>query len=121
MTDARCQVEALSLVEEQAYQLSRVAIAMDQARASGGLNSPALTAALQENLMVWIAIRTMVQRADCSLSPETKRNLVDLGNFMADRTFDTEALQDKTLDLIININLQICEGLLEGERRVRGA
>ncbi len=120
MTDARCQGEALSLVEEQAYQLSRVAIAMDQARATGGLGSPGLTSALQENLMVWIAIRTMVQRIDCSLSPETKRNLVDLGNFMADRTFDPQGLQDKTLDLIININLQICEGLLEGEKRARG-
>lgn len=120
MTDAMELPLALSLVEEQAYQLSRVALALDNARALAGPAAPAIPALLQENLMVWTALRTVVSRPDCSLTPETKKNLADLGNFMADKAFSPDSLQDKTLDMIIQINLQICEGLLEGEKRAKG-
>lgn len=121
MSETSLASPPLTLIEEQAYQLARTALAIDGARARHGADSPEARATLQDNLMVWVAIRTVAQRPDCTLMPEAKKNLVDLCNFMADKAFSPDSLIDKTLDMIININLQISEGLLEGEKRARGA
>ena len=114
MTVSESASEQLSLPEEQALALSRAAIMLDQARQNLG-DKAALGAALNQNLETWVAIRTVVQKPGNGLSGSVQHNLVRLSNFVADSTFkSSEAISEKTLDTLININLQISEGLLEG-------
>ena len=103
--------ENLSLPEEQAFQLSRCAMAIDRSRDDMGK----LTTALNDNLQLWVAIRTMAEHEECSLSPEVRKNLTTLGEFVADKVFaSSEGISEETVSTLININLQISEGLLEG-------
>ncbi len=112
MNDNASNIE--SVAEEQAFQLSQAAIRIDQARTVKDDDGSALTSALNENLEAWVALRTIVMRADCTLNEEVKNNLVKLSQFVADKTFQDGELSESTLDAFININLQISEGLLEG-------
>lgn len=105
----------LSFVEEQAFQLSRCAIAIDAAREKN--EQVALVAALNDNLEAWVALRSVVMKPECTLSVETKDNLKRLSEFVAGKTFEgIENLSDEGVRSLVNINLQICEGLLEGVR-----
>lgn len=106
--------DQLSLPEEQALALSRAAIMLDQARQDLS-DKGALGVALNQNLETWVAIRTVVQKPSSGLSEAVQRNLVRLSNFVADSTFkSSDSISEKTIDTLININLQISEGLLEG-------
>ncbi len=105
-----------TVAEEQAFQLSQAAIRIDHARARKQSDGAALVDALNQNLEVWIALRTIVMRTDCTLPQEVKNNLAKLSQFVADKTMRDSELPDTTLDAFVNINLQISEGLLEGAR-----
>ncbi len=108
-----------NLAEEQAYQLTRCAIAMDQARQNGGLNSSEAVQALNENLETWVVIRTFAMRHDCPLPKNARDNLVDLSQFVAGKVFTSgQGLTDELMQTLININLQISEGFLEGQTKV---
>lgn len=114
--------EGLSLAEEQAFHLSRAAIRLDEARSARADNPGEMTAALQYNLDIWVAIETVVRRADCSLPQEVKGNLLQLARFIYGKTFDAPAgLPDHTIEALVNINLQIAEGLLEGRAQAKAA
>ena len=114
MSDEDSQQE-LNLAEEQAFQLSQAAIRLDQARLNRDNEPARLLEALDSNLEVWITLCSIVSRDDCALHGDTKSNRIRLSRFIADRTFVNDGnLADITLDALININLQIAEGLLEG-------
>ena len=105
----------LTLAEEQAFQLSRCAISIDQARENRDQDFSQMVSALNENLEIWVAIRTMAMQKDSGFSDEIKENLTKLSKFVAEKTFESsEGLSDQTIDTLINVNLQISEGLLEG-------
>ncbi len=107
----------LSLPEEQAFQLSRCAIALDNAWEGKDKDLGGLVAALNANLELWVAIRTTVMRPDCSLAEAAKENLKRLAEFVASKTFEGIAvLNTDTVRTLVNINLQISEGLLEGTK-----
>jgi len=116
MTDIPAE-EDWSLGEEQAFQLSQAAIRLDQARRDKMDNPAAMVEALNRNVEIWVALRSIVMREDCTLGDEVKQNLTKLAQFVADRTFVGDEVADNTLDALININLQISEGLLEGLKR----
>lgn len=104
-----------SVAEEQAYQLSESAIRLDLARTKRAVNPAALADALNRNIEVWLKLRTIIMRKDCPLPEATVNNLVKLSQFVVERTFiGVEDLSESTLDVLVNINLQISEGLLEG-------
>ena len=104
----------LSASEEQAFQLSRAAILLDQAK----VERAKLTEALETNLAVWVALRAMVTSDGCQASPQVVENLVRLSNFVADKTLaGAEVVTDTAIDALINVNLQISEGLLEGAKQ----
>lgn len=105
--------DTLSAQEEDAYGLSEVAVLLDQARSDEGK----LAAALDRNMEVWVAIRTAVSQGDNALPGETRDNLVKLSKFVTDTTLNQGVeMPAQVLDTLININLQIAEGLLEGSR-----
>jgi flagellar biosynthesis regulator FlaF len=105
---------ALSVIEEQAFQLSRAAILLDQAKA----DRAKMAEALETNLAVWMALRTLITGDSCSASPQVVENLVRLAAFVADKTLaGAEAITESGIDALINVNLQISEGLLEAGNR----
>ena len=104
----------LSVLEEQAFALSRAAILLDQARQNFS-DRNALAAALNENLETWVAIKTISEGPGSGFSETVQRNLTLLSNFVADVTFKSaEDISEQTIDTLINVNLQISEGLVEG-------
>jgi len=110
MANEAAAAENLTAPEESAFGLSQAAVMMDQARNDQGM----LAAALEKNMEVWIAIRMMVSREDSGLNQETKDNLIKLSQFVAETTMTHGVeLPEESLDTLININLQISEGLLE--------
>ena len=115
------QTNHLSVAEEQAFQLSQSAIKLDQARANRRKNPAAFVEALDHNLSVWMALKTIVQRAVPGFSLDIRNNLVKLSNFVSDTTFrGPDNIGDATVDTLININLQISEGLLEALAKPQG-
>ena len=104
-----------NLAVEQAFQLSQAAIRLDLARLDRDSEPARLLEALGSNLEIWMTLRYIVSRDDCQLPDDTRSNLIRLSRFVADRTFVNDGdMADATLDALININLQIAEGLLEG-------
>ncbi|MEQ8193875.1 MAG: flagellar biosynthesis regulator FlaF [Rhodospirillales bacterium] len=107
-------VDGLSLTEQDAFSMSQAAILLDQARAKGDMK--ALAAALDHNLELWVGIRTLVSRPEVRVSQNVQENLTKLANYVADATMSHGVeIPEKTLDTLININLQVSEGLLEGK------
>jgi flagellar biosynthesis regulator FlaF len=114
---AKVEIEKLSRGEEDALALARSAVQIAEARKKGGAE---LTSALDNNLQLWVAIRTLMQRPECQLPKETRNNLIKLSQFAAQKTFEVaNGVTDDILDSLINLNLQISEGLLEGATGAR--
>jgi flagellar biosynthesis regulator FlaF len=112
----KASVEELSFTEQDAFSLSRAAIMLDQARNRKDDNE--LAAALDHNVELWVAIRTLVSRQDSQVPASVRDNLIRLSNFVAQSTLNKGVeLPPETLDSLININLQISEGLLEGKSK----
>lgn len=105
----------LSLTEQDAFSLSQAAIQLDQSRD----DKDQLAAALEQNMEIWVAIRTLISRAGDAVQADTRDNLVRLSQFVAESTMKHGVdVPASVLDTLININLQISEGLLEGDTKV---
>ncbi len=115
MADNETPDRELKVPEEEAFGLSRAAIMLDQAKQDRS-DTATMTAALNHNLELWVAIRAMIDREESTVPQNVKENLVKLSNFVADTTFRSaeRELENTTIETLININLQISEGLLEG-------
>ena len=108
----------LSPAEQEAMSLTRAAVFLDQAR-SNGRDSIRLVEALNNNLEIWVFIRTMAESKNCPLPENVRGNLLQLSNFVAQTTFSQGAsISDTSIDCLININLQLSEGLLEGRNKL---
>lgn len=111
------EFDDLDIYEQEAFGLSRAAVLLDQARSTPD-DPLKMTQALQHNLELWVAIRALVSREDNNLPDEVKNNLSRLSKYVADTTFKTvDGISDQVMDSLININLQISEGLLEGAKK----
>lgn len=109
--------DVLSLAEELAFQLSQSAILLDEARQKPD-EKGLLAAALERNLETWIGLKTVINDTTCTLPEAVKANLRQLAEFVTSRTLrGVEAAGQDTVDALINVNLQISEGLLEGSAK----
>jgi len=107
-------IENLSAAEREAMSLTRAAVYLDQAR-SNGRDSVRLVEALNNNLELWVFIRAMAENKNSFLPEPLRGNLMKLSSFVAQTTFSQGAnISDTSIDCLININLQLSEGLLEG-------
>ena len=106
----------LSAIEEDANALTQAALALSRAIESS--DREALIDALDANLAIWVGIRTLVARDDHPLPSEVRNNLTQLSHFVTNTTL-TARNGGNTDDVVamINTNLQISEGLLEGHAR----
>jgi flagellar biosynthesis regulator FlaF len=110
------QERMTALLEEQAFSLSRAAIMLDVARQSD--DKAELAVALEQQLELWVAIRTVAQSRNIVMGDAIRQNLVRLSQFVADTIFANGVeIRSNQIDSLININLQICEGLLETAKR----
>lgn len=108
------QIESLKIGEQDAFGLVEAAITLDQSRG----DKARLAAALEQNLQLWVAIRTLVSDASSALPDAVKANLQRLSDFVADTTLKKGVeISDNTITTLVNVNLQISEGLLESASR----
>lgn len=104
---------ALSPLEENAAALARTALAIGSAQDCDDRES--LNAALDLNLHLWVALRTLAGRPDSPLPQAIRENLVRLSHYVTGLLAgDRAAVGNDDLETLINTNLQISEGLLEG-------
>ena len=106
-----------SLAKEEAFSLLKCAIDISNARENN--DSHELVSALDNNLQLWVYIKTLAQKTDSNLSEETKSNLIKLADYVSKKTLevgkDINNVNDDVLDSMINTNLQISEGLITQE------
>jgi len=102
--------------EMDAAALSQAAYVLDQARQNIE-DGEACEKALTYNQLLWSIIQADVSEETNKLPDELKANLMSLSIFVDKQT--TKGLSEPTEDIfdsLININIQIAEGLLEGEK-----
>jgi len=112
--------DGMSLAKAQAFRLTQCALALDRANDGGVPVSKALTNALLDNLETWVAMKTFVDSESCAYDDMTKGNLARLCVYVFDKTLAfRDGVAPEVLNSLINLNFQIAEGLLEGERNRR--
>jgi|SRR5579863_1762948 len=73
--------------------------------------------ALRRNWRLWTIFQASLLSPECTMEPGVRGNLLGLANFIDKRSMELLSNQDPGLiDPLININLQIGEGLLAGAR-----
>lgn len=84
----------------------------------GAKGKPAeLLDALRRNWRLWTIFQADLVGADCRLPKEVRSNLIGLSNFIDRQTAKLLGdLDPAGIDVLVNINRQIGEGLLEGQR-----
>ena len=108
----------LSIAEQDAFGLSEAAVLLDLARQKRASDPSALVGALNNNLELWVAVRSLIMRDDNHLDQDLKDKLMRLSQYVAQKTFEApESPSEEVIDSFININLQIAEGLLEGQNK----
>lgn len=117
MSETQTDFDDLKLPEQDAFALARAAVMLDQARRPRATPEQ-MSAALDHNLQLWVGIRTLAGRTDNHLPADVRENLIRLSHFVAQKTFEcAEKIEASTIDTLINLDLQISEGLLEGAQR----
>ncbi|SDE10251.1 flagellar biosynthesis regulator FlaF [Rhodospira trueperi] len=107
-------------IKDVAGGLTKIAIALSSAHQDG--NQEDLDAALQANVWVWTGIKTTLAGEGSPLPQEVRDNLRQLSQFVT-RTCAgrKDPLTEEDLMTLVNTNLQISEGLLEGFERPESA
>lgn len=78
-----------------------------------------VSVALDHNLKLWVAIRTVLQDAGNTLPGAAKENLRTLSKHVGDTTMEITKgpFEASKLIALAKINMHIAEGLLEGQRK----
>ncbi|MBY6264277.1 DUF2934 domain-containing protein [Azospirillum sp. 412522] len=73
---------------------------------------------LDQNLKLWIAIKTVLLNDDCPVEPEVKANLRNLAQYVVSTTMlaTQGAIETSKLVSLARLNMNIAEGLLSGHR-----
>lgn len=103
-----------NLAKEEAFSLLKCAIDISNARENN--DAQEMVCALDNNLKLWVYIKTLANSAETKLPNETKNNLIKLADYVSAKTLELgkniDNLNQKTLDSMIMTNLQISEGLM---------
>lgn len=103
-----------SLAKEEAFHLLKCAIDLSSAKENN--NDGELVNALENNMKLWVYIKTLASSDENPLPKETKSNLIKLADYVSSKTLEVgknvNKLNEKTIDSMIMTNLQISEGLM---------
>ncbi|MBR1604957.1 MAG: hypothetical protein IJ660_02485 [Alphaproteobacteria bacterium] len=106
-----------TMAEEEAFSLLKCAIDLSNARESK--NEAELVTALDNNMNLWVYIKTLANAKNSILPEETRGNLVKLADYVSAKTLevgkDMNNVNAKAIDSMIMTNLQISEGLMSFE------
>ena len=74
--------------------------------------------ALDHNLRLWVAIKTVLQNEENTLNPEVKANLRNLAQYVTVTTMEATqgSIEERKLVSLSRINMHIAEGLLHGQK-----
>jgi flagellar biosynthesis regulator FlaF len=109
-----------SASERDATVLARAAVALYSARESR--DGAMLDAALDMNLLVWDGIRSQTSQPESAVPADVRDDLAQLSALIAFQCgAHRERLDDADIDAMIDTNLQIAEGLLQGSFGARTA
>ncbi len=74
--------------------------------------------ALDHNLRLWVAIKTVLQNEENTLDPTVKANLRNLADFVSTTTMEATqgTIEARKLVALSRINSHIAEGLLRGQQ-----
>lgn len=74
--------------------------------------------ALDHNLKLWVAIKTVLANDECPLEADVKANLRNLAQFVVSTTMEATRgeIEARRLVALSRINMNISEGLLRGEQ-----
>jgi flagellar protein FlaF len=73
--------------------------------------------ALRKNWRLWTIFQASLSEPDCAVPTPIRSNLLGISNFIDRVTVELLTDRDpKKVDILVNINRQISEGLLEGQR-----
>ena len=98
----------------EAWALLELARVMEGAKAAG---TAQLLDALRRNWRLWTIFQANLIDAECTLPAPVRGNLLGLANFIDRHTARLLTQPDPSgVDVLVNINRQIGEGLLEGQR-----
>lgn len=101
-------LEKMPTRAKDAYTLAEAALVLGAAR--GKVDE--LAVALEHNLTLWVAIRTLVSAPGNVLPATIRENLIRLSGFVLDTTCHAGVgMSENQLNTLININLQIAAGL----------
>jgi len=98
----------------EAWALLESARMMEAAKAK---SPDELRDALRRNWRLWTIFQADLVNAECPLPKEVRGNLIGLSNFIDRHTAQLLSKPDPAgVGVLVNINRQIGEGLLEGQR-----
>jgi flagellar protein FlaF len=98
----------------EAWALLESARLMEGAKSKGPAD---LLAAVRRNWRLWTLFQANLVDAECTVPMPVRGNLLGLANFIDRHTAQLLAKPDPAqIDVLVNINRQIGEGLLEGMR-----
>ena len=108
-----------SLAREEAFSLLKCAIDLSSAKENN--NTAELVSALDNNMKLWVYIKTLASSEKNELPQATRTNLIKLADYVSSKTLEVgknvNNLNHKALDSMIMTNLQISEGLMSNRIR----
>ena len=107
-----------SLAREEAFSLLKCAIDLSSAKENN--NTAELVSALDNNMKLWVYIKTLASSEKNELPQATRTNLIKLADYISSKTLEVgknvNNLNHKALDSMIMTNLQISEGLMSNRK-----
>lgn len=107
-----------SLAREEAFSLLKCAIDLSSAKENN--NTAELVSALDNNMKLWVYIKTLASSEKNELPQATRTNLIKLADYVSSKTLEigknVNNLNHKALDSMIMTNLQISEGLMSNRK-----
>lgn len=107
-----------SLAREEAFSLLKCAIDLSSAKENN--NTAELVSALDNNMKLWVYIKTLASSEKNELPQATRTNLIKLADYVSSKTLEVgknvDNLNHKALDSMIMTNLQISEGLMSNRK-----
>lgn len=106
-----------NLAAEEAFSLLKCALDLSNARDKS--DSMEIASALDNNLKLWVYIKTLANSKKSRLPEDTKNNLIKLADYVSKKTIEVgqniEEINDRAIDSMIMTNLQISEGLMSSQ------
>lgn len=106
-----------TLAREEAFSLLKCAVDLSNARENQSI--PEMVTALDNNMKLWVYIKTLADQSENILPKDTRGNLIKLADYVSAKTLevgkDINNVNSSAIDSMIMTNLQISEGLISKE------